>query len=475
LVLVAAKSSRSQTAVDIHNFTGNNGSAIPLHVTPMQGRDGRLYGTTGGLGSGTSYGTIFKISSSGAFQQLHTFGNFDGSQPNAGVTLASDGTFYGTTLLGGDAGLGVLFRISQGGTYTVLHNFEGSTDGAAPAAPPIDGFDGSLYGTTSGNATTASTIYKYTRASGTIATIYVLSQTEGSTAIGSLLRATDGNLYGTAYQGGNAGCGTIFKVSTSGTPLWNYSFPCQPGGAHPIAPLIQGTDGNFYGTTYQGGTYNEGIVFKLTQSGVVSTLYNFQGLPFNSGNDGSYPVGGLVQSTDLNFYGSTQGGGGTEGHGTLFEISPSGTYKQLYIFTNVGENPESGPVQDTSGLFYGTTSAGGKYGYGIVYSLNVGLAPFVALGQYQGKIGGTAQILGEGFTGTTGVTFNGVSATSFSVVSDTYMTAVVPAGATTGTVVVTTPSGKLRSNKNFRILGGVNAAVRTKSVQPIFHTPKKAN
>lgn len=143
-----------------------------------------------------------------------------------------------------------------------------------------------------------------------------------------------------------------------------------------------------------------------------------------------------------------------------------GGYKQLYIFAKKnGESPFGTLLQDTSGVFYGTTFEGGKYNEGVVYSLNMGLGPFVALVTYAGKVGSTAQILGQGFTGTTGVTFNGVPATSFNAVSSTYMTAVVPSGATAGPIVVTTPSGALTSNKNFEIIPGTASAARTQSAR----------
>ncbi len=460
----------SQTVTDIYNFTGTNASGVPLYVTPTQGRNGQLFGTTGGEG-GTNYGTIFQLSTKGALKQLFTFNNTTGSQPNAGLTLANDGYFYGTTVLGGSAGFGVLFKIPSSGTYTLLYDFIGGSDGAAPGSPPIVGFDGNLYGTTYGNSTTASTIYKYVRSSGTFTTIYQFNQTEGAGVIGSLVQGSDGNLYGTAYQGGSANCGSIFELSTSGTLLWNYSFPCQTGGANPIAGLIEGVDGNFYGTTYYGGTYGFGTVFKVSL-GAVSILYNFQ-----SGTDGSYPVSGVVQATDGKLYGSTQGGGGFQGQGTLFQISTTGTYKQLFVFIGKnGEGPRS-PFQDTSGTFYGTTFEGGKYSEGTVYSLNMGLGPFVALVSYTGKVGSTVQILGQGFTGTTGITFNGIPASSFSVLSSTYMTAVVPSGATTGPVVVTTPGGVLTSNKSLRIIGGAASAARAKARQPISRAAnaKKTN
>ena len=133
-------------------------------------------------------------------------------------------------------------------------------------------------------------------------------------------------------------------------------------------------------------------------------------------------------------------------------MSLSGTFQVLYDFGLSGEDAEAAPAQDTNGVFYGTTYKGGRYGFGTVYSLNMGLAPFVTFVLPAGKAATNAQILGQGLTGTTGVTFNGIAATSFKVVSDTCMTAVVPSGATTGKVVVTTPGGTLTSNVSFRVV-----------------------
>lgn len=470
--LITPTDARAQNVSDIYTFTGNNSSAIPLAVTPAQGRDGWLYGTTYGLG-GIEYGTIFKVAATGTFKQLYTFNGTNGSLPNAGVSLARDGNFYGTTLAGGNAGFGVLFRISSGGTYTVLHNFAGGEDGVSPASPPVQGFDGNLYGTTSGNTATSSTVYKYTPTSGAFATIYQFDQPDGSSATPSLIQAANGNFYGTASQGGASNCGTIFELTISGTLLWEYSFPCLAGGANPVGPLIQGTDRNFYGTTSQGGSYNVGTVFELDQNGIVSILYSFQSF-FNGGADGSTPFGGLVQATDAKLYGSTLAGG-TQNQGTLFQISTTGAYKVLYSFGNTGNGPQGTIMQDTSGLLYGTTFEGGKDGFGVVYSLNMRLAQFVSLVGYTGRAGSTVQILGQGFSGTTGVTFNGVAASIFHVVSNTYMTAVVPSGATAGAVVVTTPSGPLRSNKNFQIIGGGTNAARPRSYQAISQAAMKRN
>jgi uncharacterized repeat protein (TIGR03803 family) len=447
LLFVLAGSSSAQTVKVVHTFTGQNSSDEPSNVTPAQGSDGALYGTTQGPSSANS-GTIFKLATAGTFRQLYIFESATGSQPDGGVTLASDGSFYGATDFGGSSNDGVLFKITSNGTYSVLHEFAGGTDGVEPASPPIEASDGNLYGATYGSTSTSSTIYKYTLSSGTFSTIYQFGGSYGSNVIGSLLQAANGDLYGTAYYGGTSGCGTIFEVTTSGTPLWSYSFPCGTGGANPVGALIQANDGNFYGTASQGGGAGRGAIFKLTQNHVVSILYSFLGYP----TDGQIPFGGLVQGNDGNLYGTTYRGG-TSGDGVLFQITTAGTYDLLYSFSNsIGARPRAALLQHTNGLFYGTASGGGKREEGSVFSLDMGLGPFVTFVTTTGGTGQTAQILGQGLTGATGVTFNGVAATSFEVVSDTFMTAVVPSAATTGPVVVTTPGGALISNVSFRII-----------------------
>jgi uncharacterized repeat protein (TIGR03803 family) len=195
---------------------------------------------------------MFSLTTGGVPNFPHIFDISSGSDPFGGLTLAGDGSFYGTTGFGGSMNNGVLFQVTPSGGYTVLHEFQGGSDGAVPAAPPIMGTDGSLYGTTNGNSSTPSTIYKYTPASGTLTTIYQFDQDHGQFVTSPLIQATDGNLYGTAFQGGANNCGTIFKLTTSGSLLWYYSFPCGQGGANPIGPLLQAADGNFYGTTRAG-------------------------------------------------------------------------------------------------------------------------------------------------------------------------------------------------------------------------------
>jgi uncharacterized repeat protein (TIGR03803 family) len=210
---------------------------------------------------------------------------------------------------------------------------------------------------------------------------------------------------------------------------------------------MQGSDGNFYGTTFAGGTYGRGMVFKLTPQGSLTVLHNFPDP--NYPNDGCVPFAGLVEATDGNFYGVVYQGG-TAGWGVIFRISPTGAYSILHNFESTNQHPFATPMQHTNGKIYGLTQWGGTNGLGVVYSLDVGLAPFVKTLPTSGKVGKVVGILGGGLTGTSAVSFNGTPAT-FTVVSDTYLKGTVPSGATTGFVTVTTPGGTLTSNQEFRI------------------------
>jgi uncharacterized repeat protein (TIGR03803 family) len=437
--------SLAQTVTYPYSFTDQYGLANPVYGTLAQGRNANLYGTAAQL---TGDGSIFKFATAGSAGTLFAFDVTDGSNPFGGLTLATDDQFYGTTAYGGSANDGVLFKVEPGGSLTILHEFLGGSDGMAPFASPIQASDGNIYGTTCGSDEIAATVYKYARSSGVFTTIYQFAEAQGQCMYAPLIQGTDGNLYGTAIAGGAHNCGTIFKLTTSGALLFYYSFPCSLGGSTPVGPLVEASDGNFYGTTQRGGSSRgHGTIFKMSQAGVVSVIYGFQGAP----QDGSQSSAGLTQATDGKLYGTTFAGG-TFDFGTLFQITTGGTYRVLSNFSiNTGNQPQDAPVQHTNGLLYGTTEAGGEFGSGTIYSLNMGLGPFVAFVQPTGKAGQSAQILGQGLTGTSSVTFNGVAAVSFTVLGDTFMTAVVPSGATTGKVVVTTPGGALTSNVSFRI------------------------
>jgi uncharacterized repeat protein (TIGR03803 family) len=249
----------------------------------------------------------------------------------------------------------------QAQTFTTLHLF-GS--GGNPEAGLVEGTDGNLYGTTFGYPGKENgTLFKITP-SGTLTTLHV-----GGEFGAALIQGTDGNFYGTSLAGGTLGYGWVFKITPSGTLTTLHNFGPLPSGTYPGAALVQASDGNFYGTTKEGGTnsclyggtnFGCGTIFKITPSGTLATLYNFCS---QSGcADGQEP-GALVQGTDGNLYGTT-GAGGTAacggGCGTIFKITTTGTLTTLHSFDLTdGVNPDAGLIQATDGNFYGTTYSGG--------------------------------------------------------------------------------------------------------------------
>jgi uncharacterized repeat protein (TIGR03803 family) len=490
--VAVAIASPAQTFTSLVTFDNTNGSNPTDSL--VQGVDGNLYGTTttGGMAYGRAFGTIFKVSTTGNLTTLYNFCTLgacpDGQQPAAALTFGADGNFYGATTYGGTGsecgGCGTIFKVTPAGELTTLHTFcvESCSDGQAPFAPLVRGANGLFYGTTVGGGNFAGTIFAITSA-GNFTSLYdFCSQAncpDGGYPQSGLVQGTNGNLYGTAMWGGvqncyTPGCGTIFKISAAGKFTTLYSFCSQggtgcPDGENPVGGLVQGADGNFYGTTaFGGGNIIGGTIFKLTPSGTLTTLYRF--CAQTNCPDGSFPQGPLIQGTDGNFYGTTQNGGFSGclsngealGCGTIFRITPAGELTTLYRFCHQkgcpdGALPWGALLQATDGNFYGTTESGGMLNCpyqgadcGTIYRLSVGLGPFVSLPQPFGKVGQIGRILGQGFTGATAVSLNGISA-SFTVVSDTYIRATVPAGATTGFVTVTTPSGTLTSNVAFQV------------------------
>ena len=457
---VAAIGSPAQTFTLLHSFNGTDGSA-PYAV--VQGTNGNFYGAASG-GGAYANGTVFKITHGGTLTTLHSFcaqaGCPDGSAPN-GLVLATDGNFYGTTASGastsctGLSGCGTVFKITHGGTLTTLHSFNGN-DGAEPAATLVEATDANLYGATNyGGANCApygcGTVFKITP-SGKLTTLHSFDGTDGSNPWG-VVQATDGNFYGTTSLGGANGQGTVFKIAQTGTLTTVYSFCSQTGctdGSYASEGLVQATDGNFYGTTWFGGANNDGTVFKITARGTLTTLHSF------NGTDGFTPRGGVVQGADGNFYGSVDNGHPSN-DGAVFKITATGRLTTLHSFRGTdGRFPFAAPVQATDGNFYGTTAGGGTssncpfVGCGTVFSLSVGLSPFIETLPTSGKVGTAVTILGNNLTDSTGVAFNGTAAT-FKVISSTEIKTKVPDGATTGFVKVTRPKRTLKSNVAFRV------------------------
>ena len=433
----------------LHNFGTVSGDPYQPEYSGIiaQGRDGNLYSTA--LGGANNQGAVFKITPSGILNVLHSFTGSDGSQPLGGLTLGTDGNFYGTTYAGGTSCCGTIFKIAPSGAFTVLSN---NPDGYFPYAPPIQGTDGNWYGTmSSGGALGKGTVYKMTPA-GVVTTLYSFDSTHGSGPHAPLVQATDGYFYGTTTSGGTLAFGVIFKISPSGNFSVLYNFDQTHGGS-PVSPLIQGADGNFYGTTASGGSGGGGVIFKITSAGILTVLYNF-----NPPTDGQSPYGGLVQAGDGDFYG-TAGQLGVNNVGTLFELTSTGSFSVLDSFDGPhGSTPQITMLQNTNGFLYGDTYSGGTGSLnctagtcGVFYSMNAGLPAFVRLVTSLGKVGASIGILGQGFTNSSVFTFGSVAASTVTLSGSTYASVSVPAGATTGPVTVTTSGGTLTSNQIFRV------------------------
>ena len=445
---------RAQTFVTLYGFQTTAGPYAGL----VQATDGNLYGTTVYAENGTGYyGSVFRISPAGKVTTIYRFCSQsrceDGVTPYAALTQGSDGNFYGTTAYGGTStactgGCGTVFKITPAGVLTTLHSFD-ETDGYYLIAPLVQALNGNFYGTTSsGGEHNSGTVFTITP-DGKLTTLhYFDALSEGVSPYAGLVQGTDGNLYGTTANGGIYGAGTVLKITPSGALTMLHSFDGTTEGAGPYAALIQATDGNFYGTT-AGNSTNAGTIFRVTPGGTLTTLHTFQF------SDGAYPYSGLVQATDRNFYGTTAYGGSGpfcfDECGTVFEMTPEGTLTTLHSFhDNDGFRPYGSLVQDTNGNLYGTTFDDGPGGHGTVFALSVGLGLFVETQPTSGAVGVAVRILGTNLTGATSVTFNGAPAT-FKVVSSSLISTTVPVGSTTGNVQVVTAGGTLSSIVPFRV------------------------
>lgn len=445
----------AETFTTLHSFDGTDGTG-PGPV--VQATNGDLYGNTLG-GGANGAGTVFKITTTGVLTTLYSFcsqnGCADGEYPRAWLVQATNGYLFGTAQSGGTDGYGTVFRVTPSGALTALYSFcsqSGCADGTTPDSGLVQATNGDLYGTTSDGGDAFGgfgTVFKITP-SGTLTTVHIFAGNfTGIEPVAGLVQAANGDLYGTTIFGGANGAGTVFKMTPGGALTTLYSFCGEDDcgdGQNPQVNLVQATNGDLYGTTSLGGANAMGTVFKMTPSGALTTLYSFcsqSGCPDGSG------FAPLVQATNGDLYGTTVAGG-ESGYGTIFKITPGGTLTTLHSFDGTDGEYPGGLIQDTNGLLYGTTTAGGANNYGTVFSLSVGLGPFVKTQTASGEVGAPINILGSDLTGATSVTFNGIAA-AFTVVSRYLITTTVPAGASTGEVEVVTPSRTLSSNVPFRV------------------------
>jgi uncharacterized repeat protein (TIGR03803 family) len=374
LVFARAASAQQPYFDVLHPFTDGVDGASP-YAALIQATDGNFYGTAYDGGT-AGVGTVFKMTPTGTLSVLHEFtgGTTEGANPAAALVQSTDGNLYGTTQEGGAFNVGTVFKVTTSGNLTTLHEFIGGADGASPEAALIQATDGNFYGTTSSGGTGGGgTVFKMTP-SGTITILHAFTggTTDGSNPVAALIQATDGNFYGTTQQGGAVNAGTVFRMTFGGTfEILHVFTGGTTDGAYPDAPLIQATDGNFYGTTSGGGgapahgtVFDSGLgtVFKMTPSAALTILHAF------TGGDGAYPSAPLIQATDGNLYGTTHEGGASD-EGTLFEMTPGGTVTVMHTFTggNDGAHPDAALIQATDRNFYGTTRLGGAFGEGVVF------------------------------------------------------------------------------------------------------------
>lgn len=450
LAFSLAVDAQAQTVNVLVDFNLTNGGGASSVV---QGTDGNFYGTTN-IG-GKHDGTLFRVTPDGTLTTVYSFCSqakcVDGASPFQSPILGNDGNLYGVVLSGGSdtaypTGSGIIYKMTPG-NYSVLYTFCETMpclDGAAPTGI-VQAADGNFYGTAAiGGAFNEGTFFKLTPA-GKLTVLYsfcsLANCVDGSGPSSAPIQARDGNFYGTA-GGGSNGHGVVYQITSTGSYQVIYNFcsisSCTDG-SQPNG-LVQDASGNLYGTTTEGG-FGYGAIFKINSGNHYFVLHHFD-------ETDASPFAGLIFANDGNLYGVSEG---DLSGGAVFDITAAGVYTEFYVFSDCdlqGCYPVGPPFQGTNGIFYGTTGNGGSGGYGTVFSFSNGLSPLVQTVPVVGKVGSSVLILGNNLTGSSSVTFNGVEA-KFTVESDTYIKATVPAGATTGTVSVVTPTGTLNSNPRF--------------------------
>ena len=376
---VAGSTPLRYSATDLHDFLPADGNNATTSLT--LGKDGNLYGTTFSGGTSPSafpgYGSVFVYNPrTGVTTTLYDFTGFytnDGYGPSGKLIETDPGVFYGTTADGGaDDGEGTIYRLIVStdpaigvisATYAQLHTFQGITpEGSIPMAGLTAGTDGLFYGTTYGGGDNDNgTLFAYDPAANMVTTLAAFNGSNGRSPAAELTLGSDGNFYGTTFSGGSiTDGGTIFQFNPATTTLTTLANFTGTNGQSPTSALLQGADGNFYGTTNEGGDYNYGTLFQLDPAtGAVTTLVSF------NESIGEEPDGDLVQAADGNFYGTTHFGG-TQAAGIAYVYNPNvGTLTVLQNFGGYpGEYPIAGLTLAPDGSFYGTT-AGSNAGFGV--------------------------------------------------------------------------------------------------------------
>jgi len=351
------------TLTTLHDFDGSDGEAPRGRL--LLGSDNALYGTTtGGL---LGNGTVFRITTDGTLTTLVNFDGLNGSKPQAGLVEASDGNFYGTTLTGGAGDAGTIFRLTPDGALTTVVSFGTALDdGVFPSGSLIQAADGDLYGTTrQGGAFGHGLVFRMSL-DGALTTVASFEGANGSGPTDGPIQASNGILYGTTSVGGAPctaraeGCGTIYQITADGIESL-HSFSGDDG-TLPNGGLSE-LNGALYGTTFEGGAFNFGSVFRLSLDGAFEPVASF------TANDGNFPDSGLTQIASGAIFGTTESGGPGL-YGTIYEVMPDGAIRTAVAFTGTaGADPSSRLLHASDGNFYGTTMTGGDHGLGTVFRM----------------------------------------------------------------------------------------------------------
>jgi uncharacterized repeat protein (TIGR03803 family) len=353
----------------LHTFAGFPDDGAKPFAGLVQASDNALYGTTVQGGSGHDFGTVFRITLDGEFALMHTFNAGDGREPLAPLVDDGAGRLWGTTV--GNMAGGEVFAMNADGSVQLVAIFDGQFfgDGTGPRGAVVRAGDGNWYGTTLVGDRSSGFPGAVFRVPGTAYRghdiLHRFSGADGAIPEAALIQASDGNLYGTTSGGGDFGLGTIFQMTLDGALTTVHSFTGADG-ANPLSALLQASDGHFYGTTDRGGDFDLGTIFQMTRDGVLTVLYSF------SGPDGANPGAPLIQASDGTFYGTTANGGDFD-QGLVFQMTSDGALLPIYVFAghSDGGHPVAAILEADDGNLYGTTSAGGSAGFGTVFRLNV--------------------------------------------------------------------------------------------------------
>jgi uncharacterized repeat protein (TIGR03803 family) len=452
----AAVPAPAQTPTTLHSFLESQTDVCLPEDNIVQGRDGNMYGvgvTCGNPGTGG----VYKISTTGTESVLFNFPS-TWSSCYSGLTIGSDGNFYGTCFTT-PTGNGSIFQLTPAGVFTDKHDFTGTNGDTEPVYGPIQATDGNFYGVTGDYPFTCGNVYKLTSA-GVYTNLHTFSGNDCGPA-SSLFQASDGNLYGTLYAcalNSGIGNGCVYKISTAGVFKEIFAFSSSTG-QQPCTGVIQAKNGNLYGATQSGAANNFGSIYKLTTAGVFTDLHDFNNTTDAScGDNIGRTTVNLTQVTDGAFYG-VNGINGTSGEGSIYKLTSTNVFTD-FLFPNPpvdGGSPLATLLQNTNGTLYGTTPSGGPTScnpcQGVFYSVATGDAAFVNLEPTQktGLVGSSVGMFGQGFSSASVVKFAGVASISVTLSGTTYLTAKVPVGAKTGAVTVTTGSTTLTSPQTFKV------------------------